>query len=85
LYDAKLKATALTRLAFHGRQQLLNLSTWVITHKYNAIVKDFRENVKVLVLFYDKDKKSREAAFEENYIGIEKDERSKIIKTLKNN
>jgi len=54
LYDAKLKATALTKLAFHGRH--LNLSTWVITQKYNAIVKDFRENVKVLVLFYDKDK-----------------------------
>jgi len=83
LYDAKLKSTALTKLAFHGRH--LNLSTCVITQKYSAIVKDFTENVKVLVLFYDKDKKSREAAFEENDIGIDKDERSKIIKTLKNN
>jgi len=36
-------------------------------------------------LFYEKDKKSREAAFEENDIGIEKDERNKIIETLKNN
>lgn len=81
LYDAKLKATALTKLAFHGRH--LNLSTWIITQKYNAIVKDFRENVKVLVLFYDKDKKSREAAFEENDIGIEKDEKYEIIKKLK--
>jgi len=83
LYDAKLKATALTKLAFHGRH--VNLSTWVITQKYNAIVKDFRENVKVLVLFYDKDKTSREAAFKENDIGIEKDERSNIIKTLEYN
>jgi len=83
LYDAKLKAIAVTKFAFQGRH--LNLSTWVITQKYNAIVKDFRENVKVLIFFYDKDNKSREAAFEENDIGIEKDERSKIIKTLKNN
>jgi len=77
LYDAKLKATALTKVAFCGRH--LNLSTWVITQKYSTIVKDFRENVKVLVLFYDKDKKSCDAAYEENDIGIEKDERSKII------
>jgi len=83
LYDAKLKATALTKLAFHCRHR--NLSTWVNTQKYNAIVKDFRGNVKVCVLFYDKDKKSREAAFEENDIGIEKNERSKIIEKLKNN
>lgn len=83
LYDAKLKATALTKLAFSGRH--FNLSTWVITQKYNAIVKDFRENIKVLVLFYDKDSASREAAFKENDIGIEKDEKEGIIKILKNN
>ena len=83
LYDAKLEATALTKLAFHGRH--INLSTWVITQKYNAIVKDFRENVEVLVLFYDKDSASREAAFKENDIGINEDEKEEIIKTLKNN
>lgn len=82
LYDAKLKATSLTELAFHGRH--FNISTWVITQKYNAIVKDFRQNVKNLVLFYDKDKKSREAAFEENDIGITKEEKESIVKKLKN-
>lgn len=83
LYDAKLKATALTKLAFHGRH--VNLSTWVITQKYNAIVKDFRENCKVLVLFYDKDKESRETAFKENDIGITSTEKETIVNKLKNN
>jgi PleD family two-component response regulator len=82
LYDAKLKATALTKLAFHGRH--VNLSTWVITQKYNAIVKDFRENIKVLILFYDKDKESRESAFKENDIGITPVEKERIVKKLKN-
>jgi Cdc6-like AAA superfamily ATPase len=82
LYDAKLKATALTKLAFHGRH--LNLSTWVITQKYNAIVKDFRENIRVLIMFYDKDKESRNAAFKENDIGITLSEKETIVKKLKN-
>jgi GTPase SAR1 family protein len=82
LYDAKLKATALTKLAFHGRH--INLSTWVITQKYNAIVKDFRENIKVLILFYDKDKESRDSAFKENDIGITTIEKDSIVKKLKN-
>ncbi len=82
LYDAKLKATSLTRLAFHGRH--INISTWIITQKYNAIVKDFRENIKMLVLFYDKDRESRESAFKENDIGISSAEKENIIHTLKN-
>lgn len=81
LHDAKLKATALTKLAFHGRHA--NISTWILTQKYNAIVKDFRENVSVLVLFYDKNKESREAAFKENDIGLSSDEKEKIVKELK--
>jgi general stress protein 26 len=50
-------------MAFHGRH--LNLSAWLITQKYNAAVKDFRENIEVLVLFYHKNRESREAAFKE--------------------
>ena len=52
---------ALTKLAFHARH--VNISTWLLTQKYNAIVKDFRENIMMLVLFYDKDEESRDAAF----------------------
>ena len=81
LQDAKIKATSLTKLAFHGRH--INISTWIITQKYNAVVKDFRENIMMLVLFYDKDKESREAAFKENDIGLNGDEKEKIVQTLK--
>lgn len=82
LHDTKLKATALTKLAFHGRHA--KISTWILTQKYNAIVKDFRENISALVLFYDKDKESREAAFKENDIGLSNEEKDKIVKELKN-
>jgi len=81
LHDTKLKATALTKLAFHGRHA--NISTWILTQKYNAIVKDFRENIMMLVLFYDKDKESREAAFKENDIGLTSEEKYEIVKQLK--
>jgi len=81
LQDAKQKATALTKLAFHGRHA--NISTWILTQKYNAIVKDFRQNIMMLILFYDKDKESREAAFKENDIGLSSEEKDKIVKTLK--
>ena len=81
LHDAKLKATNLTKLAFHGRHY--NISTWVLTQKYNAIIKDFRQNIQHLVLFYDKDKESREASFKQNDIGITGEEKKDIIKKLK--
>ena len=80
LHDTKLKATALTKLAFHGRHA--NISTWIMTQKYNAIVKDFRENIIMLVLFYDKDNESRAAAFKENDIGLTSEEKENIIKQL---
>ena len=83
LNDAKHKASALTKLAFHGRHA--NMSTWICTQKYNAIVKDFRENISMLVLFYDKDKDSRENAFSENDIGLTKEEKQNIIDFLKKN
>jgi len=82
LNDAKHKGTVLTKLAFHGRHA--NISTWICTQKYNAIVKDFRENIAMLVLFYDKDKDSRESSFAENDIGLSREEKEHIISQLKN-
>jgi GTPase SAR1 family protein len=81
LNDAKIKATALTKLAFHGRH--FNISTWVLAQKYNSIIKDFRQNIAMLVLFYDKDKDSRESAFKENDIGLTGEEKADIIEALK--
>ena len=82
-YGAKLKATALTNLAFHGCH--LNLSSWILTQKYNAVVKDFRENIKMLMLFYDKDGELHDAAFKENDIGISASDKEGILDILKSN
>jgi len=81
LHDAKVKSLLFTKLAFYGRHS--NISRWAITQKYNAIVKDFRQNIQALVLFYDKDKKSRKAAFKENDVGITSAEKNDIVKHLK--
>ena len=35
LHDYKMKESAICKLAFHGRHH--NISTWIITQKYNAI------------------------------------------------
>jgi hypothetical protein len=80
LHDSKLKASAICKLAFHGRHY--NISTWIITQKYNAIVKDFRDNIRILILFFDKDKDSMESALKQNNI-IPKEEHAKIYDTLK--
>jgi len=68
LHDAKVKSSPFTKLVFYERHS--DISCWAITQKYNAIVKDFRQNIQALVLFYDKYKKSRKAAFKENDIGV---------------
>ena len=68
LHDAKVKSSPFTKFSFHAKHS--NISCWAITQKYNSIVKDFRQNIQALVLFYDKNKKSRKAAFKENDIGV---------------
>ena len=82
LHDSKMKESSLCKLAFHGRHH--DISTWIITQKYNAIVKDFRDNMRMLILFFDKDKDSLDAALKQNNI-IPKSEYNYIINTLKNN
>ena len=43
LHDSKIKESVICKLAFNGRHH--NISTWIITQKYNTIVKDFRDNI----------------------------------------
>ena len=76
LHDMKKKNSELCLLAFSGRH--LGISVWVINQKYNSIVKDFRENIRFLVLFYNKDEKAMKQALEENNI-IPKEERNITI------
>jgi len=80
LRDSKIKSSELTKLAFSGRQY--GISVWVITQKYNAMVKDFRDCIRMLILFYNKDKKSMELALEENDI-IPKNKHGETIELLK--
>jgi len=82
LHESKMKESAICKLAFHGRHH--NISTWIITQKYNAIVKDFRDNIRMLILFFDKDKESMELALKQNNI-IPKEQINDIINTLKHN
>ena len=82
LWDAKHRCSELCKLAFSARHA--RISVWVLTQKYNGIVKDFRDNIRMLVLFYNKDKSAMEDALKENNI-IPKDEIEGILKTLKDN
>lgn len=78
--DAKIKSCELTRLAFSGRH--LGISVWFITQKYNAVVKDFRDNIRALVQFYEKDEDSLKTALAENGV-IPKDQRQQVVERLK--
>ena len=80
LNDTKRKSTALTKLIFSGRH--MGISTWLITQKYNVVVKDYRDNIRMLMLYYDKDDKSMINAFDQNNI-VNKAQRDDIIPKLK--
>lgn len=62
----------------------MGISTWLITPKYNAVVKDYRVNIRMLVLYYNKDDKSLLNAFDENDI-VDKADRGDLIRKLKEN
>lgn len=47
------KRKTLSKLAFSGRHA--GVSVWLLTQKYNSVLKDFREQAKVIVLFHCKD------------------------------
>ena len=81
LWDSKHKCSELCRLAFSARHS--GISVWVLTQKYNGIVKDFRDNIRVLVLFYNKDRIAMEEALKENNL-IPKEKISDILDVLKN-
>lgn len=77
------KRKTLSKLAFSGRHALV--SVWILTQKYNSVLKDFREQLKVVVLFYTKDRNSFDECMCENDVIDTKEERDRIKKLLKNN
>jgi hypothetical protein len=66
LAGSKKKISELCHLAFSGRHY--SFTIWLINQKYNSVVKDFRENIRMLVLIFDKDETSTKQALEENDI-----------------
>ena len=71
----------LTKLAYSGRHD--NHSCWLLTQKYNNVLKDFREQTQFVVLFYCKDKTSFDQCLNEND-GVPVEEIANIKTHLKN-
>ena len=68
-------------MAFSGRHY--NHSCWLLTQKYNSVLKDYRENTAWIALFYSKDKGSFDQALDENDV-VPDEERERIKKHLRN-
>jgi len=64
MWEAKNKCTRLTELAFSGRH--VGISVWLLTQKYNAICKDFRENCAHMVIHSMNDQTALDQIFKEN-------------------
>lgn len=62
----------------------MGISTWLTPQKYNAVVKYLRGNIRVLMIYNNKDDKSLTNAFDENN-NVKKDDTSDIIDQLKEN
>ena len=60
------KKDMLSELAFSGRH--VKQSVWVLTQKYNSVLKDLREQTKWVALFHCKDKNSFNDCMDENNI-----------------
>ena len=68
------KKDMLSELAFSGRHA--DQSVWVLSQKYNSILKDLREQVKWVALFYCKDRDSFEECLRENDVIPTSEERA---------
>jgi Rad3-related DNA helicase len=75
------KKDMLSELAFSGRHA--EQSVWVISQRYNSVLKDLREQTKWLCLFYMKDRDSFENCLKENDVIPTLEERQRIKEELK--
>lgn len=73
------KKDMLSELAFSGRHA--GQSIWVLSQKYNAVLKDLREQTKWVVIFHCKDRDSFEDCLRENDV-VPKEERERLRKDL---
>lgn len=75
------KRDMLSELAFSGRHA--EQSVWVISQRYNSVLKDLREQTKWLCIFYTKDRDSFENCLRENDVIPTLEERQRIKEELK--
>ncbi|CAC5378303.1 unnamed protein product [Mytilus coruscus] len=71
----------LSELAFSGRH--MEQSVWVISQRYNSVLKDLREQTKWLCMFYTKDRDSFDNCLRENDVIPTLEERQRIKEELK--
>ena len=74
------KKDVLSELAFSGRHA--NQSVWVVTQKFNSVLKDLREQTKWVALFHCKDRNSFEDCLQENDVIPTSEERAIVRQQL---
>ena len=74
------KKEALSELAFSGRHA--GQSVWVLTQKYNSVLKDLREQTRWVALFHCKDRDSFQECLLENDVIATKEERESVKQQL---
>ena len=70
----------LSELAFSGRHA--DQSAWVLTQKYNAVLKDVRELTRWVCLFHCKDRDSFEDCLQENDVIPTREQRALVRQQL---
>lgn len=75
------KHDSLSKLAFSGRHA--GISLWIVTQKYNSVLKDFREQLKFVCMFFCKDRDSFDICLKENDVIDSKLEKDRLKGQLK--
>jgi Rad3-related DNA helicase len=75
----KKKTDMLSELVFSGRHA--KQSVWVISQRYNSVLKDLRDQTEWLCMFYTKDKYSFKDCLDENDVIPTLEERQRIGRT----
>lgn len=79
--DVKVRTDELASLAFSGRH--LQLSIFILTQQYTSIMKLFRDNIGLLVVFYSPSKENNKQIIREYGMELSEDRVSAIIKYLR--
>ena len=74
------KKDMLSELAFSGRH--VDISVWVLTQKYNAVLKDLREQTRWVCLFHCKDRDSFEDCLRKNDVIPTREQRALVRQQL---